>query len=73
VPLIVGAPAKTPPAIVERLNKEINAALADAGIRAKLATLGGTPLPGSADFAKMIADETAKWKKAIEFAGIKPI
>jgi tripartite-type tricarboxylate transporter receptor subunit TctC len=70
----IAAPADTPPEIVERLNKEINAALADPRIKERLASLGGTVLPGSSkDFAKLIADETAKWAKVIQFAGLKPI
>ena len=69
----VGAPKNTPTEIVDRLNKEINAALADPKIRARLADLGGTPLAGSsADFGKLIADETEKWGKVIRAAGIKP-
>jgi tripartite-type tricarboxylate transporter receptor subunit TctC len=68
----VGVPKSTPFEIIEKLNKEINAALADSKIRARLADLGGTVLPGSpADFAKLIADHTAKWGKVIKFAGIK--
>jgi tripartite-type tricarboxylate transporter receptor subunit TctC len=69
----VGAPKATPAEIVDKLNKEINAALADPKIRARLADLGETPFPGSpADFGKFIADETEKWGKVIKFAGIKP-
>jgi len=69
----VGAPRNTPAEIVDKLNKEINAALADPKIRARLAALGGTVLPGSpADFGKLIAKETEKWAKVIKFAGIKP-
>jgi tripartite-type tricarboxylate transporter receptor subunit TctC len=69
----IGAPKDTPVEIVERLNKEINAGLADAGMKAKLAALGSTGFPiSSADFRKFIADETAKWAKVITFAGIKP-
>jgi tripartite-type tricarboxylate transporter receptor subunit TctC len=68
-----GVPNNTPAEIVDKLNKEINAALADAKIEARLADLGGTVLPGSpADFGKLIADETEKWGKVIKFAGIKP-
>jgi tripartite-type tricarboxylate transporter receptor subunit TctC len=68
----IGAPKNTPPAIVERLNKEINAGLADPQLKARLTDLGGTPLPGSAaDFGKLIADETEKWAKVIKFANIK--
>jgi tripartite-type tricarboxylate transporter receptor subunit TctC len=69
----VGAPKNTPVDIVDRLNKEINAALADAKIKARLADLGSTPLPASAaDYAKLLADETEKWGKVVKFAGIKP-
>ena len=69
----VGAPAKTSVEIVDKLNKEINAGLADPKMKARLADLGGTILPGSpADFGKLIAEETEKWAKVIKFAGIKP-
>ena len=52
---------------------EVNAALADPKMRARLADLGGTPLPGSpAEFGQLIADETEKWGKVIKFAGIQP-
>jgi tripartite-type tricarboxylate transporter receptor subunit TctC len=69
----IGAPRNTPVEIIEKLNKEINAALADPKIKAQLADLGGTTLGGSlADFGKLISDETEKWAKVIKFAGIKP-
>jgi tripartite-type tricarboxylate transporter receptor subunit TctC len=69
----LGAPKNTPAEIVNKLNKEVNAALDDPKMKARLADLGGTPLPGSpADFGKLIADETEKWGKVIKFAGIKP-
>jgi tripartite-type tricarboxylate transporter receptor subunit TctC len=69
----VGAPRNTPAEIIERLNKEINAALADPKIKARLADLGSTVIAGSpADFGKLIVDETEKWAKVIKFAGIKP-
>ena len=69
----VGAPKKTPVAIIELLNKEINTALADPKIRSRLVALGGMLLPGSpADFGKLIAEETAKWAKVVKFAGISP-
>jgi tripartite-type tricarboxylate transporter receptor subunit TctC len=69
----VGAPKGTPVEIVENLNKEINAGLADPKIKARFADLGGMPLVGSpADFGKHIAEETEKWAKVIQFAGIKP-
>jgi tripartite-type tricarboxylate transporter receptor subunit TctC len=68
----VGAPKNTPSEIVERLNKELNAGLADAKLSARLADLGGTVLPGSpADFGKLIADDTEKWAKVVKAAGIR--
>ena len=75
---VIGYPAgggtrNTPIQIIEKLNKEINAALADPRMKARLADLGGTPLPGSpADFGKLIAQETEKWGKVIRAANIKP-
>jgi tripartite-type tricarboxylate transporter receptor subunit TctC len=69
----IGAPRATPTEIVERLNGEINAALADPKMKARLADLGGTVLAGApADFGNLIADETEKWAKVVKFAGIKP-
>jgi tripartite-type tricarboxylate transporter receptor subunit TctC len=69
----IAAPKKTPTEIVDKLNSEINAALADPKIKARLADLGATVLPGSpADFAKLIADDTEKWAKVIRSANIKP-
>jgi tripartite-type tricarboxylate transporter receptor subunit TctC len=68
----VGAPKNTPAEIVDKLNTEINAALADLKMKARLADLGGTALAGSpADFAKLMADETEKWGKVVKFVGIK--
>jgi len=68
----VGAPKATPAEIVDKLNKEINAALADPKMQARLADFGGTPLIVSpADFGKLIADETVKWAKVIRAANIK--
>jgi tripartite-type tricarboxylate transporter receptor subunit TctC len=68
----IGAPQKTPAEIIERLNKEANAGLADAKLKVRLADLGGTLIPGSpADFGKLIADETEKWGKVIRTANIK--
>ena len=68
----VAAPRQTPAEIVARLNKEINAGLVEPKIKGRLTDLGGTPLPGSsADFGKLIADETEKWARVIKFAGIK--
>src|SRR5215468_323237 len=69
----VGAPAGTPVEIIDKLNKEINAGLADTKVKARLVDLGGTVLAGSpADFGKLIADETEKWGKVVKFACIKP-
>ena len=68
----VGAPKATPAKIVEKLNKEINAGLADPNMKTRLADLGGTVLAGSpADFGKLIAEETEKWGKVVKFTGIK--
>jgi tripartite-type tricarboxylate transporter receptor subunit TctC len=73
VVLGVGVPKRTPVEIIDKLNREINAALTDPKNKARFADLGGTALGGSpADFAKLIADETEKWGKVIKFAGIKP-
>jgi tripartite-type tricarboxylate transporter receptor subunit TctC len=69
----VCAPNATPAEIVEKLNKEVNAGLADPKMKARLADLGSTPLVGSAtDFGKLIAEETEKWGKLIQAANIKP-
>jgi tripartite-type tricarboxylate transporter receptor subunit TctC len=68
----IGAPKNTPTEIVERLNREINAVLADPKLKARLADLGGTVLAlPPADFGKLIAEETEKWGKVVKFAGIK--
>ena len=68
----LGAPKNTPTEIVDRLNKEINAGLADPKARARLADAGGTPLAlSSAEFGKLIAEETEKWAKVVKFAGLK--
>jgi tripartite-type tricarboxylate transporter receptor subunit TctC len=68
----VGAPKNTSAEIIEKLNKEINAGLADSKMKARLADLGGTALAGwPADFGKLIADETEKWAKVIRFSGAK--
>jgi len=69
----LGAPKGTPAEIVNKLDKEINAGLADPKMRARLADLSGTVLPGSpTDFGKLIADETEKWAKVVKFSGAKP-
>jgi tripartite-type tricarboxylate transporter receptor subunit TctC len=66
----IGAPKNTPPEIIERLNKEVNAALADPKLKARLAELGGILIAGTPqDFGKVIADETAKWEKVVKFSG----
>jgi len=68
----VGAPKNTPNEIIDTLNTEINAALSDPKLKARLADLGGKVLPGSpTDFGKLIADETEKWGKVIRAANIK--
>ena len=69
----VAAPKNTPAEIIDKLNKEINASLADPKIKARLADFGGTPLVGTpAEFGKLIADETEKWGKVVRAANIKP-
>jgi len=67
-----GAPANTPAAIVDKLNGEINAGLADPKLKARLADLGGVLVAGSPDFRALIAAETEKWAKVIRAANIKP-
>jgi tripartite-type tricarboxylate transporter receptor subunit TctC len=68
----LGAPRGTPATIIETLNKEVDAALADPTINARLAHLGGTAIPGSsADFARLIAAEIEKWAKVVRFAGLR--
>jgi tripartite-type tricarboxylate transporter receptor subunit TctC len=67
-----GAPKGTPDAIIDKLNREINAVLAEPKVRARIAELGGTVLPGTpSDFATLIADETEKWAKVVKFSGTK--
>jgi tripartite-type tricarboxylate transporter receptor subunit TctC len=69
----VGAPRDTPKQVVEKLNSEINAGLADRKIRARLAELGSVPMPlSSMEFGKLLADDTEKWAKVIRAANIKP-
>jgi tripartite-type tricarboxylate transporter receptor subunit TctC len=69
----VGAPRDTPAAIVDKLNKEINAGLADPKLKARFAELGSTVLHGSpAAYGKFLADETEKWAKVVKFVGLKP-
>jgi tripartite-type tricarboxylate transporter receptor subunit TctC len=67
-----GAPKGTPPDVVERLNREVNAVLADPAIKGRMAELGSEVISGSAaDFGKLIADDTEKWAKVVKFAGLK--
>jgi tripartite-type tricarboxylate transporter receptor subunit TctC len=69
----IGAPKNTPAEIVDKLNREINAALTDPGMKSRFADIGGEALAGSpAGFGKLITDETGKWAKVVNFAGIKP-
>jgi tripartite-type tricarboxylate transporter receptor subunit TctC len=68
----LGAPKNTSAEIIDTLNKEINAAIADPAISSRIADLGSVPMPMTAgDFAKFIAAETEKWAKVVKFAGIK--
>jgi tripartite-type tricarboxylate transporter receptor subunit TctC len=70
----LGAPKNTPTEIVDKLNKEINAGLADPTVKSLITNLGSVPMPmTSANFAKFIADETDKWANVINFAGIEPL
>jgi tripartite-type tricarboxylate transporter receptor subunit TctC len=67
------APRNTPQEIVDKLNKEINAAIADPVMKARFAAVGGEPLPGSPQvFGKLISEETEKWGRVVRAAGIKP-
>jgi tripartite-type tricarboxylate transporter receptor subunit TctC len=69
----ISAPKNTPAETVQKLNREINVAIADTTMKARLAALGGEPLPGSpAEFGKLIAEETEKWAKVVRAAGLKP-
>jgi tripartite-type tricarboxylate transporter receptor subunit TctC len=69
----LAAPKNTPMEIIDRLNREINAALIDPAMRAKLTEIGGEPLAGSpSEFGRFIAEETDKWSKVVKFTGLKP-
>jgi tripartite-type tricarboxylate transporter receptor subunit TctC len=69
----ISAPKNTPADIVGKLNREINAGIADPAMKARLAAIGGEPLPGSsAEFGRLISEETEKWAKVVRAAGIKP-
>jgi tripartite-type tricarboxylate transporter receptor subunit TctC len=66
----IAAPKNTPPAVVDTLNSQINAAVADPKVKTRLAELGGTPLVGTpADFGRHIAAETDKWRDVVKFSG----
>jgi tripartite-type tricarboxylate transporter receptor subunit TctC len=68
----IGVPKGTPAEIVERLNRDVNAALADPPVKARMAELGSEIFASSpADFARLIAEETEKWAKVVKFAGLK--
>jgi tripartite-type tricarboxylate transporter receptor subunit TctC len=70
----IGAPCRTSTEIIEKLNKEINAVVADSKIQTSLVGIGVTPMSTTpAEFGKFIADETAKWGKVVKFAGINPV
>jgi tripartite-type tricarboxylate transporter receptor subunit TctC len=69
----VGAPKNTPPEIIKRLNRGINAGLAEPKLRQRLADFGGTVVPGSpADYGRLIVAETEKWAKVVKFAALEP-
>jgi tripartite-type tricarboxylate transporter receptor subunit TctC len=69
----LGAPRGTPQEIVEKLNAEVNAGLADPALKRRIAELGGAPLSlSTADFASFLATETEKWGKVVKFSGAKP-
>ncbi len=69
----VGAPKRTPAEIIDKINREINAGLADPKMKVRFADLGGVPMPMTpAEFGKLIADETDKWAKVIRMANLKP-
>jgi tripartite-type tricarboxylate transporter receptor subunit TctC len=68
----IGAPRDTPAAVIDMLNKELNAGLADSTVKARIVELGGTVAGGSpAEFGKILSEATEKWAKVIKFAGIK--
>ena len=68
----LGAPKGTPPDVIEKLNREVNAILAEPKVKARFLEIGASLLPGSAaDFGKLVADETEKWGKVVKFAGAK--
>jgi tripartite-type tricarboxylate transporter receptor subunit TctC len=69
----IGAPTDTPKEITDKLNKEINTGLADSKVKARLAELGATILPGSsAEFGRFLTDDIRKWRNVIKFSGTQP-
>jgi len=69
----LGVPRNTPDEVVDKINKGMNAVLADPKSQARFAELGASLLPGSpADFSRLVADETEKWGKVVRFSGAKP-
>ncbi len=69
----LGMPRGTPKAVIDKVNAEVNRALADPKMKERLAELGGTPIPGSPeDFGKVIASEVEKWSKVVTASGVKP-
>jgi tripartite-type tricarboxylate transporter receptor subunit TctC len=69
----IGVPANTPVEIIDRLNREINAAFTDPTMKARLLDTGGAVLPGSpADFGRLMAEETEKWAKVVKYSGSNP-
>jgi tripartite-type tricarboxylate transporter receptor subunit TctC len=69
----LAAPKNTPVAVIDKLNREVNAALHDPTMRAKFTEIGGEPLAGSpSEFGQLIAEETEKWGKVVKFTGLKP-
>jgi len=68
----IAAPGRTPADIVARLNNEINAAFDDAAMKSRFAAISGEPLSGSPEeFGRLMSDETEKWAKVVQFAGLK--
>jgi tripartite-type tricarboxylate transporter receptor subunit TctC len=68
----IGMPKGTPREVIEKVNAEVNRALADPGMQKKLADLGGKPIPGTPeDFGRVMAEETARWEKVVKVSGAK--
>ena len=69
----VAIPRKTPAEIIDKLNREINAGLADPKMKARIAELGATVIPSSpGEFGRFVSEEIEKWGKVVKFAGIRP-